>query len=200
VVVVTARIKLPAPPRGRGRRDLWRALGLHALLLPVWGFWAIVASFGSPSSGAGAFWLVAAAWVLVGLLLGTWWNEGRADLVPRVVVWAVFWWLALLLFPLLFIEGFRRGFVPAPPACSRSSEAAGPSSVQQAAFPVVESEPPRLGGLRGRDIVLAGLVAILVQTPVALLWNNTAVSALALAGVFLFTLLVIRQIRLRHSR
>jgi hypothetical protein len=96
------------------RRDLGRALGLHILLLPVWAFWAAVAALGSPSSGVGSFVFVGAVWLVAGILFYAWWREGRSDLLGRVVVWAFLWWVALLLFPLLFVTGFRRRFVPPP--------------------------------------------------------------------------------------
>lgn len=115
-------------PRGTPR-DLRRALALHALLLPVWGFTTVLAAFGSPSSGITAFLVAGVVWLVVGVLFYGWWSEGRKDLLGRVVVWAFLWWVLFLLFPLLFITGFRRGFVPppaelaVPPASSTRSQA-----------------------------------------------------------------------------
>jgi hypothetical protein len=189
-VILTARSTLPAPLGGRGHRDLWRALGLLVLLLPVWGFWAIIAALGSPSSGAGAFWFVGAVWLLVGVLLVNWWNEGRAELVSRVMAWAIFWWLAVLLFPLLLTEGFRRGFVPPPP--TTAPQATGPASTERP-----ESLQP--AGWRAWHFLFAAVAAVVIEVPLALLWNNQVVSVITLVAVFLLTLVLIRQIRLRRS-
>lgn len=93
---------------------LWRALALHVLLLPIWAFWALLSAASSPSeSPLWPFLISGAIWIGVAALLIMWWREGRQHLPSRVIVWALAWWVALLIVP-LFFRGFRRGFVPPP--------------------------------------------------------------------------------------
>jgi hypothetical protein len=92
------------------RRDLWRALGLHCVLLPLYGFYGLAGV--ASGTGWGGFAVLGALWLVVVLLLVIWWSEGREGLGSRVVIWALVVWLTVFLLLLLPWRRTRSWLVP----------------------------------------------------------------------------------------
>jgi hypothetical protein len=88
-------------------------VGLQALLLPVYGFWAFIGAASSPhSSPWGFFGFVGVIWIVVTGLLAFWSRQGRTNLLKSAVAWALLAWLSIFL-PLLLLWGrTRRVLVP----------------------------------------------------------------------------------------
>lgn len=102
----------------RTTRDLVRALGVQFALLPLYAFYALIGLATSTGAPAWvAFALLGSLWLLVAVLLLTWWWEGRRELVQRAFAWGGLIWLTVLV-PVLFAwVGARRLLVPPPPNC-----------------------------------------------------------------------------------
>jgi Na+-driven multidrug efflux pump len=93
------------------------ALKVHCAFLPVYVLYALVGAALASSEKdrtpfAVAFVMFGVAWLVVALMLISWWSLGRRGLVAWTVAWDLVAWLAVFT-PLLFLsQRMRRLLIP----------------------------------------------------------------------------------------